>query len=110
MTKRDVVTVVLLGIFTCGIYSIYWWYVTSNDLNKVEDSEDSLMNYILALLLGLVTCGIYTIFWYYKFFKKLDAACSEENAVLNLVLCIFTTPIVAMAICQSSINKLVDGK
>ena len=32
MTKREVIAVILLSIFTCGIYAIYWHYVTAEEL------------------------------------------------------------------------------
>ena len=57
----------LLSIVTCGLYSIYFWYVYVEDLNTVfyGDGEDS-PNYIIVLLLSWVTCGIYGVYWRYK--------------------------------------------
>ncbi|MDE7095290.1 MAG: DUF4234 domain-containing protein, partial [Anaeroplasmataceae bacterium] len=63
MQKREVVAVVLLGLFTCGIYALYWFYTTSQALNEEVDDNEPLMNYILAILLGMVTCGIYLLYW-----------------------------------------------
>ena len=54
MTKREVIVVILLTIFTCGIYGIYWMYQSTEELNRLEP-EEPLMNYILAILLGIVT-------------------------------------------------------
>lgn len=108
LTERNVVSVILLSIFTCGIYTIYWYYVTAEDLNKAEPKEP-LMNYILAWLLGFVTCGIFTIYWQYKFYKKLDDVTGESNCLLNLLLSIFLTPIVGIAIGQNSINNFLEG-
>ena len=58
---------VILSFFTCGIYSIYFWYMYVVDLNTLfyGDGEDS-PNYIIVWLLSIVTCGIYGIYWYYK--------------------------------------------
>ena len=105
MKNRNVALVVLFSILTCGIYSIYWLYVTAEDLN-MEDPDDPLMNYILALLLGIITCGIFTIYWEYKFFKKVDAVTGEDNTLINLLLSILLTPIVGMAISQNSLNRI----
>ena len=46
----------LLSIVTCGLYSIYFWYVYVEDLNTIfyGDGEDS-PNYIIVLLLSWVT-------------------------------------------------------
>ncbi|MDE6408337.1 MAG: DUF4234 domain-containing protein [Anaeroplasmataceae bacterium] len=109
MQKRDVIVVILLGIFTCGIYSIYWFYTTAEALNNEVDDNEPLMNYILALLLGLITCGIYPIYWYWKFYSKLDKYTGENNAILNFILGLFVTSIAGMAIAQSSINKTVEA-
>lgn len=48
----------LLTFLTCGLYSIYFWYVYVEDLNTIfyGDGEDS-PNYIIVLLLSWVTCG-----------------------------------------------------
>ena len=55
------------SIVTCGLYSIYFWYVYVEDLNTIfyGDGEDS-PNYIIVLLLSWVTCGIYGVYWRYK--------------------------------------------
>ncbi|HRF70546.1 MAG: DUF4234 domain-containing protein [Anaeroplasmataceae bacterium] len=108
MQNRSVVTVVLLSIFTCGIYSIYWFYVTANELNN-EKPEDPLMNYILAILLGIVTCGIYLLYWDYKFYKKVDEVTGSNDAIVNFVVSLFLTSIVGMAIAQNSINRHVEN-
>ena len=57
----------LLTFLTCGLYSIYFWYVYVEDLNTIfyGDGEDS-PNYIIVLLLSWVTCGIYGVYWRYK--------------------------------------------
>lgn len=109
MQKRDVIVVILLGLFTCGIYSIYWFYTTAEALNDEVDDNEPLMNYILALLLGLITCGIFTIYWSYKFYTKLDKYTGENNALLNFILGLLVTQIAGMAIAQSSINKKLEA-
>lgn len=104
MRNRSVLAVILLSIFTCGIYSIYWTYVTAEDLNAV-DSNEPLMNYILAILLGCVTCGIYLLYWNYKFYQKADKVTGANNAILNFVLSLFVSSIIPSAIVQDQINK-----
>lgn len=107
MKIRSVVSVVLLSLFTCGIYSIYWMYVMAEDMNQKEPN-DPLMNYILAILLGLVTCGIYAVYWMYKFYKKLDSITGENNCLLNLILSLLCSSIVGSAIAQSSVNNMLS--
>lgn len=104
MSKRSVLSVVILSFITCGIYAIYWFYVSAKQLNE-KQPEQPLRNYIIACLLSCITCGIYGIYWLYKFFKKLDEVTGESNLVLNLLLAIFTGGIVSMAIAQNSMNN-----
>ncbi|MDE7213454.1 MAG: DUF4234 domain-containing protein, partial [Anaeroplasmataceae bacterium] len=63
MQKREIVTVILLSIFTCGIYALYWNYTTAEALNNEVEDGEPLRNYIVAILLGVITCGIYLLYW-----------------------------------------------
>lgn len=105
MTRRDVFLVIFYSIITCGIYSIYWFYRTTEELNQFEKNEP-LQNYIVAILLSIVTCGIYGIYWMYKFYRKVDNVTRENNCIINLVLSLFFSGLVGMAIVQNSLNKL----
>ena len=103
----------LLSIVTCGLYSIYFWYVYVEDLNTIfyGDGEDS-PNYIIVLLLSWVTCGIYGVYWAYKQGEKLDftknnrGIPSSNSGVLYLILQIFGFGIIAYALMQNELNKL----
>ena len=105
MKERSVVSVLLLSIFTCGIYAIYWTYATAKELNEKEP-EEPLMNYILAILLGIITCGIYSIYWMFKFYKKVDSVTGEDNFVLNFILSLIGLNLVSTCIVQNSINNM----
>ena len=74
-TDRSLLVYILLSIMTCGIYSIIFWYMYTEDINKVcaGDGNES-PNYILVWLLSIVTCGIYGFYWYYKQGNRLQAA------------------------------------
>ena len=37
---RNPVTVILLSIITCGIYTLYWEWVTKDQINRLADKED----------------------------------------------------------------------
>ena len=36
---RNPVTIILLSIITCGIYALYWYWVTKDQINKLADKE-----------------------------------------------------------------------
>ena len=54
-----------LTIITCGIYGLYWVYVTTKSVNQLAQGDNRDFNPALALVLYIVTCGIYPIIWYY---------------------------------------------
>lgn len=65
--KRSLAKYILLSLVTLGIYSIFFWYSFTEDVNKMcaGDGQES-PNYILVMLLSFVTCGIYGLYWFYK--------------------------------------------
>lgn len=108
MKTRSILSVFILSFITCGIYSLYWSYVMTEDMNQKEPSEP-LTNFIVAILLGCVTCGIYYIYWQYKFFKKLDSVTGEDNCLLNFILSFFFSPIIGSLLAQNSVNKMLEN-
>lgn len=64
--KRDFAMFLVLTFVTCGIYSLFFFYSLTEDLNKIcaGDGQETT-NFIVALLLGFVTCSIYLYYWYY---------------------------------------------
>lgn len=73
--ERSLATYIILTFLTCGIYSIFFWYSYTEDVNRMcrGDGEES-MNYILVLLLSFITCGIYGLYWFYKQANRLRKA------------------------------------
>lgn len=113
MQKRSLAVNIILYIVTCGLWSLVWNFLITEDVSKVAN-EPSFTG-TKFILLSLVTCGIYTLFWYYQLgqnlskAKKLNGLNAEDNAVLYLILSIFGFGIIATAITQNELNKLADG-
>lgn len=113
MKRREIVTCILLSIFTCGIYGIVWFVGLVNDVNEATKDKDAKSGGIVFLL-TLLTCGIYAIIWYYKAGEKLDAARTaiglpgKDSAVIYLILNLIGLEIVAAALVQSSLNEIID--
>ena len=70
---RTPAKVILLGLITCGIYSLVAWYGLIKDVNKAcrQDGKHTagLLKYIL---LTLLTCGFYGLFWGYAISNRLQ--------------------------------------
>ena len=118
MQKRSVATVILLSIITCGIYSLYWMVVTTNDIEYTlgKKSDGVCRSGGIVLLLSIVTCGIYTFYWYYKEAQRLKILAEDAGVRSSgtedwvyLVVAIFGLGIVDMAIMQDEINMIVEA-
>lgn len=107
---RSVFAVIFLPIITCGIYSIYWIYSITNELNDFLETEDTSGG--MVILYSVITCGIYGIYWYYKMGKKIAEAQQKsgmescDDSILYLILCLVGFHIVAMAIMQYNLNNV----
>lgn len=113
--KRSVVSVILFSIITCGIYSIYWFIVTTNDIEShLQEKDGSVSSGGMAFLLSIITCSIYTIYWYYKQGKRIGALKSQaglapsDNSVLYVILGVLGFGIINYAIMQSELNEYYD--
>lgn len=116
MTRRDLVVVGLLTVFTCGIYALYWQYKTTEELKTVSRKD---LNPGLELLLSLVTCGIFSIYAHYRNaqivteqMKALRGAHEDKSMVILALdvasLVVGVTWVVAVVILQDELNKLAE--
>lgn len=116
MKKRSIASLIILSIITCGIYALYWFVVTTDDIENAlgSKSDGSCKSGGLALLLSIVTCGIYTFYWYYKEAERIDVLNKERGlrgsteGWVYILLCLFGLEIVSMAIMQDQLNRIVD--
>ena len=112
LVYRSPVTVVLLAIFTCGLYSIYFVVTTQNALRD-QYNKENLPGGLFVLFLGIITCGIYFIYWMYKSAIVVNALMDERNinhpddVALLTIIGVFLTVIAYYAMIQSKINQIV---
>lgn len=84
MIQRSFITYVLLSLVTFGIYWIYFWYIWTEDINRIcEGDGQESMNFLLVFLLSIVTCSIYMFFWYYKQAERLYAVASRYDVIIT---------------------------
>lgn len=109
LTRREIVTVILLSIVTCGIYSIYWTYVTMEALDREGQSSNMpvIAQFLLALFLGSVGYLLFGM----NANANLNAIRArrgypqKDDQVLYMILG-FVIPIVLVCMVQDEINKL----
>ncbi len=111
--QRNVALCIVLSLFTCGIYGIYWFVVLTDDANSISGTVGVNTSGGMAFLLSLITCGIYSLYWLYKQGEKIDQAKMERNlppsnsGILYLILGLFGFSIIAYALMQNELNKLI---
>ena len=109
--ERNIALAVVFSIITCGIYSLYWFIVASNEV-KEYCKDEQMMDGGLACVLTIVTCGIFGIYWWYNLGMKMQEAqklhkiVPKDNAVLYLILSILGLSIVNQCLLQSDINEI----
>lgn len=112
VTKRDIVTSIILSIVTCGIYGIFWFISITDDARIV--SGDDRLSGGKCFLLTLITCGIYSFYWAYLMGKAMMQAKAkndmpaDDNAMLYVILQIFGLGIVTYCLVQNDLNAIAD--
>lgn len=107
LKNRNIVTVILLSVVTCGIYSLYWTYVTMDALDQEGQSSN------MPVIAQFILCFFYVGFLLFglnaeanlnaiKAKKGMPAA---DNKILWMVLGLLV-PIVLVVLVQLEINKL----
>lgn len=114
MKQRSVAVAIILTIVTCGIYGIYWLIMLNDETNYVSGHQQDGTSGGIVFLLTLVTCGIYGFYWCYKQGEKLNEARVQRGvmadtslSIIYLVLSIFGLSIIAYALMQNELNKML---
>ena len=80
-TNRSVWKLMLLSIFTLGIYSILFFIPFSFDIDKIAPKPDrsKTMNYLFAYILSLFTFSIVIDFWHYQMAARVSEALERRD-------------------------------
>ena len=110
--KRSVVSVILLSIVTCGIYMVWWTYVTCCALQR-EGGKTSIPPVLTTLVMlfystiGAILLGI-DADENVRSIKFSRGIPQTDNKVLWIVLGFFC-PIATVGLVQHEINQIVDN-
>ena len=113
--KRNIVLSVILSIVTFGIYSIYWFIVLTNEINR-ESWRDKDLSGGVSFILTLITFGLFGLYWAFKMGEKVDVLGSryKPNAgdgtkVLYLIIELLGFNLVNLILCQYELNNWLDA-
>lgn len=91
--RRNGLVSALLGLVTCGLYHIFFWYQYGEDTNRIcREDQKVTQNYIVAWILSWITCGIYGLYWTYQLASRLNQASDrysvhiESPVIFTLVM------------------------
>ena len=113
--KRNIVLCVILSIVTCGIYSIYWFIVLTNEINRESWRNEDLSGGV-SFILTLITFGLFGLYWAYKMGEKVDILGNRHklNAgeggtkILYLIIELLGFNLVNLILCQYELNNWLD--
>ena len=101
MTKRSVAAVVVLYFITFGIYGIYWYVATKDEM--VSEGADIPTGWLLII-------PIANIYWLWKWSGGVEHVTrGKSSAGVNFIL-VFVLGLIGMAIIQSILNKAIDER
>ena len=116
--KRSVTKVVLYSIFTLGIYSLYWIYRVSQEVNELTNENKNKPS--SDVIFTIITLGLYSFYWFYKIglqlekYEEILTMKKSSVTVLSVVIAVlfysYGGPFISMALIQNEINKILDEK
>ncbi|MGX7195307.1 DUF4234 domain-containing protein [Enterococcus olivae] len=108
---RSIFMVLFLAFITCGIYSFFWMYQVTKELN--EYTGDHRTNPSLVIVFVFLTFGLYMFYWWYRINQLMMEAqfktgynVISDNKLLFLLFTVFGVSFINMAILQSDLNTL----
>ncbi len=120
--NRGLLKYIVFSILTCGIYSLYFLYALSRDINEMckEDGQET-PGLLMLIALSIVTCGLYNIYYCPSILDRLSQNAGrygvkvEESGLHYLLWCCpgvilcFVGPFVAMYILIKNTNKVAKA-
>ncbi|HOY14686.1 MAG TPA: DUF4234 domain-containing protein [Saprospiraceae bacterium] len=97
MTKRNPLTVFLLSIFTCGIYSWYWIINTKNEMNKMGEKIPTAWIWLIPI--------VGPFWWYWKYSEGVENISKKELNLFLVLLALYLLGPIGMAIVQEAFNR-----
>lgn len=99
MTKRSVVAVILLTLFTFGIYNLIWFVKTKNEMNSV--GADIPTGWLIIV-------PIANIWWMWKWAGGVELVTRGRQSQAIAFILVFLLSVIGMAIVQVELNNAVD--
>lgn len=115
MTRREPWIPAVFTILTCGVYYLYWQYVTTDELKQVTGRED--LNPLMDLFITLLCCGFWGIYVrnaqvVHEAFQSRGQTHEDKSTFILLLHALSVvnglTGLFALLMLQEEYNKLAD--
>ncbi len=97
MQHRDPIMVILLSIITFGIYSLFWYVTTKNEMNAKGAQIPTAWLIIIPFV---------NIWWYWKFCEGVELVTNKGMGVAVAFLLLWLLGAIGEAIIQNELNKV----
>ncbi len=97
MQHRDPIMVILLSIITLGIYSLFWFVTTKNEMNATGAQIPTAWLIIIPFV---------NIWWYWKFCEGVELVTNKGMGAAVAFLLLWLLGIIGEAIIQNELNKV----
>ncbi len=97
MQHRDPIMVILLSIITLGIYSIFWYVATKNEMNAKGAQIPTAWLIIIPFV---------NIWWYWKFCEGVELVTNKGIGAASAFLLLWLLGAIGEAIIQNELNKV----
>lgn len=101
MIKRSVLGVVILALFTFGIYPIIWYVSIGREMRR--EGADVPTAWLMIV-------PIANIYWLWKWSCGVEYVTGKELSGAGAFLLLFLLNVIGMAIVQSALNEAVDRR
>ena len=97
MQHRDPIMVFLLSIITLGIYSLFWFVATKNEMNAKGAQIPTAWLIIIPFI---------NIWWYWKFCEGVELVTNKGMGAVVAFLLLWLLGTIGEAIIQNELNKV----
>ena len=98
--NRNILLVYLFGIITFGIYFIYWFISTKNEMNTLGSKIPTGILFFVPIA---------NLYWLYKYCEGFAVNVKKDNNTILWFLLTVVVGIVMPAIVQTELNSLASG-
>ncbi len=95
--RRNPVLVLILAFITFGIYQLYWYVKTKNEINSLGAEIPTAW---------LIIIPVVCIYWLYKYAEGFSKYVKKDDSTIMWFVLLFFTGPIAMALIQNELNKM----